>query len=305
MVIFDFTFFVTCQCLIDKFVCLQHRLIIGRMTASRPNDESSVKLPATSDFKELQIMKTSTRLIAANDNTSSRQRMLRVADDILKANPELKEPSVRIRYRGTRPAWNWLKKHDEAGAAAFWLFARERLPEDVANDNEPVDGLSADRRKDGKLRGKNADRFGIDAYLALPGIKPRLGDPEGQSFASGWFSDVTTIKPQRKPGDYPLHRHGSFTKCAPAVAAGAFFLGLAGGLGQEKLGKRRGDIRRVDGADLPDVPDDINTVIELVLSGSNVADIGRALGARGGYVDRRGGAALLAAGRWAKMAIAA
>lgn len=251
-------------------------------------------------------MTSRTRPVAANDNTSSRQRMLHVADDILKANPEPKAPSVRIRYRGTRPAWNWLKKHDEAGAAAFWLFARERLPDDVANDNEPVDGLSADRRRDGKLRGRNLEPLGVDAYLALPGIKPRLGDAESQSFGwSGWFSDVTTVKPQRKPGDYPLHRHGSFTKCAPAVAPGAFFLGLSGGLGQEKLGKRRGDIRRVDGADLPDVPDDINTIIELVLSGANVSDIGRALGARGGYVDRRGGAALLAAGKWAKMAIAA
>ncbi|MDR9782287.1 hypothetical protein [Rhizobium redzepovicii] len=247
-----------------------------------------------------------TRPVAANDNAPSRQHMLRVADEILKANPEPKQPSVRIRHRGTRPAWNWLKKHDEMGAAAFWLFARERLPEDAANDNEPVDGLSADRRKDGKLRGKNADPLGIDAYLKLPGIKPRLGDPESQSFSwSGWFSDVTTVKPQRKPGDYPLHRHGSFTKCASAVAPGAFFLGLAGGLGQEKLGKRRGDIRRVEAADLPDIPDDVNTIIELVLSGANVSDIGRALGARGGYVDRRGGAALLAAGRWARMAIAA
>ncbi|MBB4580383.1 hypothetical protein GGE45_002713 [Rhizobium aethiopicum] len=251
-------------------------------------------------------MASRARPVAANDNLSSRRQMLRVADDILKANPEQKEPSLRIRYRGTRPAWNWLKKHDEAGAAAFWLFARERLPEDAANDNEPVDGLGADRRRGGKLRGRNSAPLGIDAYLSLPGIKPRLGDPHCQPSAwSGWFSDVTTIKPQRKPGDFPLHRHGSFTKCAPAIAPGAFFLGLAGGLGQEKMGKRRGDVRRVDAADLPDVPDDINNIIELVLSGANVADIGRALGARGGYADRRGGAALLAAGKWAKMAIAA
>ncbi|MDK4730335.1 hypothetical protein [Rhizobium phaseoli] len=251
-------------------------------------------------------MTSRARPVAANDNESRRRQMLRVADDILKANPEPMTPSVRIRYRGTRPAWNWLKKHDEVSAAAFWLFARERLPEDAANDNEPIDGLGVDRRRDGKLRGKNLEPLGIGAYLSLPGINPRLGDPESQSFArTGWFSDVTTIKPQRKPGDYPLHRHGSFTKCAPAVAPGAFFLGLAGGLSQEKLGKRRGDVRRVDAADIPDVPDDVNMIIELVLSGASVAEIGRALGARGGYADRRGGAALLAAGKWAKAALAA
>lgn len=51
-------------------------------------------------------------------------------------------------------------------------------------------------------------------------------------------------------------------------------------------------------------PGDVETVIEVILSGGNVADVGKAFGAKGGYADRRGSAELLAAGRWAKLAVA-
>ncbi|MBY5898048.1 hypothetical protein HFN45_32615 [Rhizobium leguminosarum] len=272
----------------------------------RPNDEIRAKRTATPHFKELQIMTSSTRPVAANDNVPLRAKMLRLADTILKSNPETKPAVVRVRYRGKRPAWNWLRKQDELGAASLWLFARHRLPPEAANDNEPADGLGADRRKDGKLRGANRVMRGIDGYLSLPGIQPRLGDDGiAPTNWSGWHSDVTTIKPQRKPNDYPLHPFGSFTKCLPAVADGAVFLGAIGGLGPQKMGKRRGDVRRMEDIALPETPREIDTIIEVILSGGTVADIGRAFGARGGYADRRGGAALVAAGKWAKAAIAA
>jgi hypothetical protein len=237
---------------------------------------------------------------------STRKEMLAAAEAILKANPEPKNPAVRIRYRGGRPAMNWLKKHDEKGAAALWLVARDRLPPEADNDNEPTKGKGIDRRKDGKPRGRDPDPRSLGAYLALPCDKPRLGDaPPEPIRRAGWDGESRgiTIKPQRDVFDF--HPNCRFGFCAPAIANGAIFLGAEGGLGQPKMGKQRGDVRRVDGPDLPKPPEEVDTVIETMLSGGNVADIGKALGARGGHADRRGGAALLAAGRWAKMALAA
>lgn len=236
----------------------------------------------------------------------TRAEMLRRADAILRANPEPKQPAVRVRYRGTRPAWNWLKKHDEHAAAALWLVARDRLPMEAANDNEPAKGLGMDRRKDGKPRGRNSDPRSIDAYLALPAVKPRLSDPEPEPARTGnWDGESRgiTIKPQRDVFDF--HPDCRFGYCAPAIADGAIFLGAEGGLGKPKIGKQRGDIRRVEAPETPRPPEEVDTVIEVMLSGGNVADVGKALGAKGGYADRRGGAALLAAGQWAKAAIAA
>lgn len=236
-----------------------------------------------------------------------RKELLRAADAILKSNPEDKAPAVRIRYRGVRPAFNWLKKRDEKDAAALWLVARERLPMEAANDNfADAKDLGVDRRNGGRPRGKNHSPLSIEEYLALPGVKPRLGEVEpGPSATSSWDADSRgmTIKPQRDV--FEFHRNCRFGYCAPAIAMGALFLGAEGGLGQPKMGKSRGDIRRLEAPDAANPPEDVETVIEVMLSGGNVADVGIALGARGGYADRRGGKALLAAGKWARMALAA
>jgi hypothetical protein len=237
---------------------------------------------------------------------SARKQMLAKADAILKANPEPKTPAVRIRYRGQRPAWNWLSKQDEKGAAALWLIARDRLPPEADNDNQPSKGMGMDRRKNGKPRGRDPDPRSLDAYLALPSVKPRLGDADTEPARTGnWDAEYRgiTIKPQRT--EFDLHPDCRFGFFAPVIAEGAIFLGSIGGLGQPKLGKKRGDVRRVDAPDVARPPEEVDTVIEVVLSGGNVADVGKALGATGGYADRRGGSALLAAGKWARMAVAA
>jgi hypothetical protein len=88
----------------------------------------------------------------------------------------------------------------------------------------------------------------------------------------------------------------------PAIAFGAIFLGAIGGLGQPKQGKSRGDVRLAHSVSLAAVPENVATVVEVILGGGTVADVGKAFGAKGGNADRRGGAELLAAGRWAKLA---
>ncbi|MER9762417.1 hypothetical protein [Mesorhizobium sp. M0138] len=241
--------------------------------------------------------------------TTTRKEMLAAADAILRGNPD-KRTAVRIRFRGGRPALNWLKKHDEKGAAALWLVARERLPQ-AANDNLPTEaGLNVDRsRKDGKPRGRNPDPRSLEAYVALPSTKARLGDPEPEPASRPWWfgrgdaeQPRISIKPQRQ--DFEFAPNCCFGFCEPAVAPGAIFLGAIGGLGQPKQGKSRGDVRLTTAASKANPPVAIGTVIEVILSGGNVADVGKAFGAKGGYADRRGGAALLAAGRWAKLVIA-
>ncbi|TGQ94618.1 hypothetical protein EN851_03420 [Mesorhizobium sp. M8A.F.Ca.ET.208.01.1.1] len=89
------------------------------------------------------------------------------------------------------------------------------------------------------------------------------------------------------------------------IAYGAIFLGSIGGLGQPKMGKRRGDVRRQDEAEMPTPTEEIDIVIEAILARANVADVGKALGAKGGGADRKGGKALREAGRWATKALAA
>lgn len=244
---------------------------------------------------------------AANDHNPrtafGRKHILYATDAFLKSNPEPRQPVVRIRYRGSRPAMNWLRKHDAAAAAALWLVARQRLPT-AANDNiADGAGMDVERRKDGRPRGRNADPRSLDSYLALPAEKPRLGDPEPQSpVLRGWFSWFD-IKPQREVID--LHPDCKFGFCAPVIAEGASFLGAHSGLGQPKMGKRHGDGRRVEAPEVPAPPADVDIVIETILAGGNVADVGQALGARGGGADRRGGRALREAGRWATRALAA
>ncbi|MER9392213.1 MULTISPECIES: hypothetical protein [unclassified Mesorhizobium] len=236
---------------------------------------------------------------------TTRKEMLVAADTILKANPVEKSTAIRIRFRGSRPAWNWLKKHDEKGAAALWIIARARLPQ-AANDNLPTDaGLHVDRsRKGGRARGKNQDPRSLDAYLDLPSAKPRLGDAEPEPAQTGNWDAVSrgvVIKRQRQHGDYALAPFGRYTRCIPEIAPGAFFLGAIGGLGRLKMGKSRGDVRLAATAGPINPPAGIDVVIEVILAGGNVADVGKAFGAKNGYADRRGGAELLTAGRWARL----
>lgn len=238
----------------------------------------------------------------------TRKEMLAAADAILTANPPEKRTAARIRYRGGRPALTWMKKHNATGAAALWLVARERLPQ-AANDNLPIEaGLNVDRsRKDGRPRGKNADPRSLDAYIALPAVQPRLGDPEPEPPRTGNWDAVSrgvAIKSQEW-----IHPDAVFTSATrfsfhpPEIAEGASFLGSIGGLGQLKMGKRRGDVRLTGCTDPANPPPEIDAVIETILAGGGVADVGKALGAKGGHADRRGGAALLAAGRWAMLAL--
>ncbi|TGS65561.1 hypothetical protein EN844_19400 [Mesorhizobium sp. M3A.F.Ca.ET.201.01.1.1] len=228
------------------------------------------------------------------------------ADAFLRDHPEPKTPAVRARYRGGRPALNWLAKHDPAAAAALWLIARERLPQ-AANDNHVAEGLAVDRsRKDGRPRGKNPDPRSLDAYLALPSIQPRFGDAEPQPAHLGrWDGESRgiTIKPQRQLGEYKSLPFGRYTKCLPAIAEGASFIGAIGGLSQPKMGKRRGDVRRAEESKMPALPEAVDSVVEVILAGGNVADVGLAFGARGGGADRRGGKELRDAGTWAKTAV--
>ncbi len=237
-------------------------------------------------------------------NSMHSNALEREADRILIAANDNAPKPTRFRFRGARPAWNWLHKQDPKAAAALWLVARRMLPE-AANDNQADgSGLGVDRRKDGKPRGKNADPRSIEAYLALPSIKPRLGDADSPTQRySDWHSDVIAVKPQRDV--FRFHADCRFSFHPPAIAEGASFLGAIGGLGQPKAGKKRGDIRRVDEPDMPEMPDRIFVIIENMLARADLAGIGRALGYKGGYTDRAGGKAMREAGKWALGAIAA
>ncbi|MFZ2103672.1 MAG: hypothetical protein WAU86_24235, partial [Oricola sp.] len=202
----------------------------------------------------------------------TRKEMIAKADAILRANPEPKNPAVRIRYRGRRPAWNWLKKHDEQGAAALWLVARDRLPPEAANDNQPTKGMGVDRRKDGKARGPRRTSTAVDEWLERPAA---VASPLAASGAErvpvrpltgfhGWYD--------LKPGVRSVvHADCCYTLADAAVAEGAWFMGAAGGLGQPKPGKRRGDIRRVDEPAMPAPSDEVDKVIEALLAGATVA----------------------------------
>lgn len=141
--------------------------------------------------------------------------------------------------------------------------------------------------------------------MALPMVQPRLGDATPEPATTGNWDGTSrgiNIKPQRQ--EFEFSHNCRFGFCQPAIAPGAFFLGAIGGLGQLKIGKSRGDVRLAGSPDPINPPSNIDTVIEAILSGGNVADVGKAFGAKGGHADRRGGAELLAAGRWAKLAVA-
>lgn len=239
-------------------------------------------------------------------NAAERRKLLRDADRILVAANDNKSAGREALFRGGRPAWNWLAKNNQHGAACLWLIARPRLPQPVNDNHIETAGMGLDRRKDGKARGKDRPPRNAESYLALPGIRPRLGDAPPEPAPEPWWRGLAdrydeepriTLKQQRDCFDFQPDCRFGF--CAPAVAEGAFFIGAQGGLGQPKLGKSRGDIRRVAEPSWPTPPDEIDTVIEAVLARATVAGVGEALGARGGYADRRGAKALTAAARWA------
>lgn len=247
-------------------------------------------------------MPVTTGRSAANDNAPlSRKEMLAEADAFLKANPRPKQATTRVRYRGGWPAAKWLAKHDKPGASALWKIAHRRLQR-PANDNiAEAAGMGLDRRKDGKPRGPNADPRSLEAYLDLPAAKP---SPLAATSAERvpvrpltGFHGRFDLKPSIRA---VVHADCTYTLADDAIAHGAIFLGAEGGLGQPKIGKHRGDVRRVAEPELPDIPEEIERIIEVVLSGGNVADVGRALGATGGHADRKGGAALRAVAEWAK-----
>lgn len=222
-----------------------------------------------------------TKLIAANDNTP---------------------PKPRLRYRGTRPAWTWLKKHDARLAAALWLVARRMLPAADNENREP--GLKRlDRRKDGKPRGPVEPAFDAGSYLALPSVQPRLGDAEPEAVSlRGWHNAAGfAIKVQRQRGEYPSSPLCRFTRCTSGVAA--LYGSLIETVGKARPGKSRGDVRPVDEPDMPEMPDDVFVTIEAILSGATLSGVGEMHGARGGYADRRGKQAMIAAGTWALSAI--
>ena len=239
------------------------------------------ELPITAKVRQ-KAERAATKLIADNDN---------------------KKPKERIRYRGTRPAWNWLRRFDEREAAALWLVARRMLPT-AANDNHEPGLKHLDRRKDGKLRGAKEPVFDAGSYLALPSVKPRLGDAEPAARISlrGWHNAAgSPIKPQRMPGQYPSSATCRFTKCLPGTAW--HYGSLIETVGKPRPGKSRGDQRRVEEPDLPDMPDEILVTIEAMLAGGTLADVGAMHGAKGGYRDVRGKVMMMRAGAWALAAL--
>jgi hypothetical protein len=236
---------------------------------------------------------------------NSRQSLLQEADRILKADNDNRPQQGSARFRGGRPAWNWLAKQNEHGAACLWIVARQRLPQPANDNRADASGMGLDLRASGKPRGRNPAPRSLDAYLAMPGIQPRLGDgPPAPTVLqpSANFSEEPriTIKPQEwLYPDAVFTEATRFGYCAPVIAKGASFIGALSGLGQPRPNTNRGDIRRVEEPELPAPPDEVGTVIEAILARATVADVGEALGAKGGYADRRGGKALLAAARWA------
>jgi hypothetical protein len=118
----------------------------------------------------------------------------------------------------------------------------------------------------------------------------------------GWYNAAGfAIKPQRQPGDYPSSPLCRFTRC---VAGTAWQYGsLIETVGKGRPGKSRGDVRRVDEPDLPEMPDEVLVTVEAMLSGATLAGVGEMHGAHGGYRDVRGKVMMLRAGAWALSAI--
>ncbi|NEI75523.1 hypothetical protein [Rhizobium ruizarguesonis] len=142
------------------------------MTASRPNDESSEKLPATSDFKELYQMTSRTRPVAANDNVP------RHVDDF---TPDL---AARRAWLATLPgddpkpvlAWptaERLSRLDSPEAArVLYRYAELMAPPHMvaANDNNPAVAAEGDPDMRHEMR-PSIDEM-LDA--ASPGMRCRV-----------------------------------------------------------------------------------------------------------------------------------
>jgi hypothetical protein len=221
------------------------------------------------------------------------------ASALLAANDN-KPPKPRVRYRGTRPAWNWLNRHDAREAAALWLVARGLLPEDAFlqadNDNDKPGGL--DMRPSGTPRGSRLVPVRRDFIDLHDTQSPMHPEPE-PSRARTVHESTVAVKPQRDVFDF--HPDCRFGYCAPAVADGAWFMAAAG-LGSVKRGKRGGDARCVEEPDI-EIPDSVLVTIEAMLSGATLAGVGEMHGAKGGDRDVKGKVMMLRAGAWAMEAV--
>jgi hypothetical protein len=242
--------------------------------------------------------------LAIARTAKARRKAEREADKLIAANDN-KKPKPRVRYRGTRPAWNWLAKQDERAAALLWLAARHMLPE-ADNDNREPGMKHLDRRKDGRPRGPQEPEFDAGTYLALPAARSSPLSAVGLARAPvtnpGWFNAAGfAIKPQRQRGEYPSSPLCRFTRCVTGTAWQ--YGSLIETVGKARPGKSRGDVRRVNEPDMPEMPDDVFVTVEAMLSGATLAGVGEMHGARGGYADVKGKQAMLAAGAWALSAI--
>lgn len=232
---------------------------------------------------------------------ADRRAVEREANKLLAANDNSPLKGREPVYRGGRPSFNWCAKQDQFGAAALWLVARQRLPLEAANDNEPQPG-GLDVRRNGAARGKSKFKIALGEHLSIPGVLPRLGDPEPQPVEPRGFTRQDIIMQndiEELSDDFQ-----SFGSCADAVAPGAEFIGAESGLGTPRPGKSRGDIRKVEEPSFDEPPDDVNHVIELLMARENVSGIGRAFGAAGRYADKKGAAMLEKAMEWAKAQVA-
>jgi hypothetical protein len=216
-----------------------------------------------------------TELLAANDNTT---------------------PDERVRYRGNRPAWNWLSRKDAKKAAALWLVARGLLPAD--NDNHAPELEGVDTRKDGSARGPRQVPVRKD-YIDLPASFPSPLTATGLPRAVAereWHNAAGFVIKEQRP-DMPFAEDCRFGFCAPAVAEGAWFM-AASGLGSVKKGKSRGDIRRVEEPEF-EIPDAVRLTIEAVLSRATLGRLGEMHGYAGQYATRQGRRLMMEAGAWA------
>lgn len=232
---------------------------------------------------------------------ADRRAVEREANKLLAANDNSPLKGREPVYRGGRPSFNWCAKQDQFGAAALWLVARQRLPLEAANDNEPQPG-GLDVRRNGAARGKSKFKIALGEHLSIPGVLPRLGDPEPQPVEPRGFTRQDII--MQNDIEELSDNFRSFGACADAVAAGAIFIGAASGLGTPRPGKSKGSPLKAEEPDFGEPPADVEYVLELVAARENVAGIGKAFGAQGRYADRKGAEMLRKAMDWAKAQVA-
>lgn len=163
---------------------------------------------------------------AIAQTATARKDAHRAASELLAANDNAPR-CERVRFRGQRPAWNWLARKDAQKAAALWLVARGLLPADNDNHAPELDGV--DMRPSGTPRAARRPVATVGSYLDLPAAAASplaaTGLPRAVAEREWWNAAGFAIKPQRDCFDF---RPGCrFGYCAPAVAAGAMVHGGA------------------------------------------------------------------------------